>query len=302
MTTPSGVSATALRAGGAARLAAAGIDSAAADASWLLAHVLQVEPGRLILADDPTAAQRAEYDALIARRAERIPLQHLTAQASFAGVELAVGPGVFVPRPETELLVEWAVRACADAAEGGRAVRVVDLCSGSGALALAIAVAVPAAQVVAVERSAAALEYLRGNVAAQPEAVAERVRVIAGDVTDPAVWAALPAADVIVCNPPYVPAAAPVSPEVEHDPAEAVFSGESGMDLIVELVPLLAQGLRPGGVVAVEHDDTTAAQTIDAFAAADRFTEIVGQRDLTGRPRYVTARRTHAAPVKGWTA
>lgn len=293
-------SATALRARGAAALATAGIDAAATDAGWLLAHVLGIEPGRLILADDPTAAQAAAYDALIARRAERIPLQHLTAEASFAGVELAVGPGVFVPRPETELLVEWAARACADVAEPGAAVRVVDLCSGSGALALAVATAVPRAAMVAVERSPSALDYLRRNAAAQPSSVADRVRVVAGDVTDPDVWAELGVVDVIVCNPPYVPAAAPVSPEVAHDPAEAVFSGETGMDLIVELVPLLAEGLRPGGVVALEHDDTTAAATVDVFVADGRFTEVVGHRDLAGRPRYVTARRADPATVQGW--
>lgn len=303
MTPRAPISATGLRAAATARLAAAGVDSAAADASWLLGHVLGVEPGRLLLVDEVPAEARRTYEDLIARRGERIPLQHLTGRAPFAGLDLEVGPGVFVPRPETELLVEWAVTECAARTRGP--IPVADLCAGSGALALAIATAVPSVEVVAVERSDAALEYLRRNVAAQPPSVAGRVRVVAGDVTDPQTWERIGACELIVCNPPYVPAAARVAPEVAHDPADAVFSGADGMALIEALVPRFRAALPPGGAVAVEHDDTTAGPTVTAFTAGGGFAEVTSRSDLSGRPRFVTARRTGAARapdagVQGW--
>lgn len=292
-------SATAVRAAGAALLADAGIDCAASDSALLLAHVLGVDPGKLLLVDDVADNDRATFDELIEKRARRIPLQHLTSQAWFAGVELVVGPGVFIPRPETELLADWAIRHLRALDSAGH-VRVVDACSGSGALALAIASAVPAAEVIAVEQSSEALEYLRRNVAAQPGAVARRVRVIAGDVTDLQLWSEIGECDLVVSNPPYVPASAPVSPEVAHDPAVAVFSGEGGMDLIAEMVPLIARSLACGGAVAIEHDDTTAAQTAAVFTSLGAFGEVVNHDDLTGRPRYVTATRVGAPAVQGW--
>lgn len=294
------LSASQLRATGARRLAEAGIDSAGADSAWLLSHVLGVEPGRLLLVDEVSDDDQAAFATLVERRATRTPLQHLTEQAYFAGVELAVGPGVFIPRPETELLVEWATAQARELSAHERPLRIVDLCSGSGALALAIATAVPSAQVIAVERSPHALAYLRRNVVAQPAAVAERVRVIAGDVADPAVLEACGPQDLIVSNPPYVPASAPVSPEVAHDPADAVFSGESGMDLIDTMVPLIASALVPGGAVAVEHDDTTAAATAVVFERTGLFSQVRSHDDLTGRPRYVTARRNAGPDVQGW--
>lgn len=295
-----GVRADRLRAAGARRLAAAGIDTAAGEAAELLAHVLGTEPGRLLLVDEVGAAQAAAFEDLVERRATRIPLQHLTGRAWFAGLALSVGPGVFIPRPETELLVEWATATAGKRSAGGAGLRIADLCSGSGALALAIATALPGAQVSAVERSAAALEYLRANTAAQPAQVADRVRVVAGDVTDPAVWAGLGGFDLIVANPPYVPAAAPVSAEVAHDPAEAVFSGASGMDLIEAMAGPVAAALAPGGALAVEHDDGTAGETVAVFARDPRFAQVRSHPDLTGRPRYMTAHRAGGPAVQGW--
>lgn len=278
-----------LRAAGAARLRAAGIGSAGAEAATLLAAILGVEPGRLLLIDDVPAAARAAYDDALARRERRIPLQHIVGRAHFYGLELRVGPGVFIPRPETELLAEWAITALRRADSGPA--RVADLCSGSGALALAIATAVPGATVLAVERSPDALAYLRGNVADQPEQVRRRVSVYDGDVTDVAAMAALlGGCDLVVCNPPYVPVGGEVSPEVAHDPPEAVFSGDSGMDLITALVPVLRAGLVPGGRVGIEHDDTTSAAVANVLSGGG-FTEITAHSDLAGRPRFVTARR-----------
>ncbi|MFM9377713.1 peptide chain release factor N(5)-glutamine methyltransferase [Gordonia sp. VNK21] len=270
-------------------LSAAGIDSAAAESIDLLAHVLGVEPGRLILVDEVSDDDAETFRGLIAQRAQRVPLQYLTGRAYFAGLELQVGPGVFIPRPETELLASWALEELA-----GRPgpVPVADLCSGSGALALAVAAGSPAAQVIAVERSADAADYLRRNIDAQGPAVAGRVQVLRADVLDrDRMVAALGARELIVVNPPYVPSGSPVSPEVAADPYEAVFSGQTGMDLIERLIPVLAEVLAPGGAVAVEHDDTTGPATVAAFTGDGRFTRVTAHADLAGRPRFVTAVR-----------
>ena len=278
--------ATELRNRGAARLRAAGVDSAAADAGWLLAHTLGTDPGRLLLIDDVDDDVARNYDDLISRRAQRIPLQHLTGTADFAGVTLAVGPGVFVPRPETEYLVEWAEK---QAAGRDGDLRIADLCSGSGALGIALAARLPQATVTVVERSTEAAAYLRRNIDAQPAEVARRVQLVVGDVTDPGIMAQIGDCDLIVSNPPYVPAGADVSTEVTHDPADAVYSGDTGMDLISAMVPLIADHLAGGGAVAVEHDDTTGSATARVFAATGRFTRITEHCDLAGRPRFVSA-------------
>ncbi|WOC11107.1 peptide chain release factor N(5)-glutamine methyltransferase [Gordonia sp. MP11Mi] len=274
-----------LRRDGARTLHDAGVSSAGHDAAALLAYVLDVEPGRLLLVDEVSADDGARFDAALTRRAAREPLQHITGRAWFDGRELAVGPGVFVPRPETELIVEW-VSTALDR-PGERSLRVADLCSGSGALALALVGRLVNVEVIAVENSVEALAYLRRN------ATDSGVRVVQGDVTDPVAMAeALGACDVIVSNPPYVPAASPVSAEVRHDPAEAVFSGETGMDVIDAMIPIVADALTAGGLFAVEHDDETAPAVVDALAADGRFRDIVAHADLAGRPRFVTAVRS----------
>jgi release factor glutamine methyltransferase len=263
----------------AAVLSAAGVASPRVDAEILAAHVLGVPRSRLTLAPlDPAAARRLRE--LVEARARRVPLQHLTGVAGFHQIDVSVGPGVFVPRPETELLVEWGLSVC----EGEV---VVDLCSGSGAIALAVAAARPAARVYAVERDPAALEWLRRNAADTG------VRVVAGDVTDPGVLADLDGTvDLVLCNPPYVPAGTPVAPEVAHfDPYSAVFSGEDGLDLIRELVPRVAALLRPGGWFGVEHDDSHGEAVPALLRAGGRFGEISDHRDLAGRPRFATAQR-----------
>ncbi|MFF3855314.1 peptide chain release factor N(5)-glutamine methyltransferase [Micromonospora sp. NPDC002575] len=301
-------------------LAAAGIDAPRAEAELLAAHVLGVPRGRLALADGLAPDQLDRYDALVARRATREPLQHLTGSAAFRHLELAVGPGVFVPRPETELLAGWGVdqarlrAGCGPAAHGGSPAPgggpatgpasagrpttaggplVVDLCSGSGAIALAVAQETPAARVVAVERSPAALAWLRRNAADRAAAGDRPVEMVAADVTDPGLLGGLEGrVDVLLCNPPYVPRAVEVPPEVAaHDPDEAVFGGADGLDVIRPVLARAARLLRPGGVLGVEHDDTHGAAVPALLAADGRYEAVEEHRDLTGRPRFATARR-----------
>lgn len=289
----------------AAALSAAGIGPARAEAQLLAAYVLRVSRGGLALADGFTPAQLARFHALVARRTGREPLQYLVGSAAFRYIELAVGPGVFVPRPETELLAGWGI-AAAEAAErpeaepDGRVV-VVDLCSGTGAIALAVANEVPSARVVAVERSEAALRWLRRNAADRAGAGDRPVRVVAADVTDPRLLDELVGrVDVLLCNPPYVPDGTAVAPEVAgYDPAEAIFGGPDGLAVIRPVIARAGALLRPGGVLGIEHDDTH-AEAVPALLRADgRFAEVADHQDLTGRPRFVTARRRATPATSG---
>jgi len=263
-------------------LAAAGVESPRVDAELIAADVLGVGRGRLVLIDTIRGDELRRFAELVARRATRIPLQHLLGTAAFRHLELAVGAGVFVPRPETELLAGWGIEHTAPGAT------VVDLCSGTGAIALAVADEAAPGRVVAVERSSAALEFLRRNAAAYPV-----VEVLRGDVTDPGLAGELPAqVDVVLCNPPYVPEGTVVPPEVaEHDPAEAVFGGVDGLAVIRPVLALAAQLLRPGGVVGIEHDDVHAVAVPELLRADGRFIDVAEHRDLAGRPRFATARR-----------
>lgn len=266
-----------------ADLSAAGVESPRVDAELLAAHVLGVPRGRLLLIDSLRSEELSRFTGLVAMRARRIPLQHLLGTAAFRHLELQVGDGVFVPRPETELLAGWGIEHTAPGAT------VVDLCSGTGAIALAVADEARPGRVVAVERSPAALAYLRRNAAPFAD-----VEVVEGDVTDPALLAALRnSVDVLLCNPPYVPDGTPVPPEVaEHDPAEAVFGGGDGLTVIRPVIALAAALLRPGGVVGIEHDDVHREAVPELLRADGRFTEVTAHADLAGRPRYATARRT----------
>jgi len=273
----------------------AGVPSSRVDAELLAASVLAVPRGRLAVTDGLTAAELARLAELVVRRAAREPLQHLLGSAPFRRLELAVGPGVFVPRPETELLAGWGIDAAARGVDevrvaGGR-ITVVDLCSGSGAIALAVANEVPGVRVVAVERSPVALDWLRRNAAERAAAGDSPVPVVPGDVTDPNLLAELAGlVDVLLCNPPYVPDGTPVPPEVRHDPAQAVFGGADGLAVIRLVLARAVTLLRPGGVLGVEHDDSHAAAVRELVAATGRFTDLTGHDDLTGRPRFVTAR------------
>ncbi|MEV6813237.1 HemK/PrmC family methyltransferase, partial [Micromonospora sp. NPDC051296] len=175
---------------------------------------------------------------------------------------------------------------------------VVDLCSGSGAIALAVAQEVPAARVVAVERSPAALSWLRRNAAARVAAGDRPIEVVEADVTDPDLLAELSGrVDVLLCNPPYVPQAVAVPPEVAgHDPAEAVFGGADGLAVLRPVVDRAATLLRPRGVLGVEHDDTHGTVVPGLLAEDGRYAAIAEHHDLAGRPRFATASRRADRP------
>jgi len=264
------------------RLSAAGVGSPRVDAELLLAHCLGVERSRLAVTDDVDPVTAQAFADAVDRRADREPLQHILGRAAFRYLDLAVGPGAFVPRPETELLVD-AIRP-GHGLGLGEAPIVVDLCAGTGALALAIAQEVPAARVYAVERSDAALAWLRRNTAGT------KVTVVPGDVADDGLLPDLRGrVDAVVSNPPYVPAGTPVEPEVRADPDEAVFAGDDGLSVIPNVIARAQALLRPGGVLAVEHDDTH-GEAVPALLG-DGWRDVADHRDLAGRPRYATAVR-----------
>jgi len=270
-----------------ARLRAAGVASPEHDAAELLAHVLGTTRGALALVDEVAPSTAEEYAALVGRRAAREPLQHLTGVAGFRHVELAVGPGVFVPRPETELLAGWAVaRAQELLAAGAASVRVVDLCTGSGAIARAVADEVPAAAVHAVELDEAAYAWAGRNL--------ERtgVDLRQGDMAT-AFDDLVGTVDVVTCNPPYIPLEAweSVAPEArDHDPHLALFSGADGLDAIRVLEQRAAVLLRPGGVLGFEHADVQGESAPAVLSAAGRWSDVRDHADLAGRARWTTAR------------
>jgi release factor glutamine methyltransferase len=262
-------------------LAEAGVGSPRTDAELLAAHVAGTDRGRLAFVDaGPEFRER--YYGLVAQRVRRVPLQHLTGSAAFGPVTVQVGPGVFIPRPETESMLEWAF--------GQRPSPnpiIVDLCTGSGALALALCKNWPDARVIAVDDSENALAYARRNTAGSS------VELIQADVTAPGLLAELEGrVDLVVANPPYIPDGAALEPEVaKHDPPHALFGGPDGMAVIDRIVELAGHLLRAGGRCAVEHDDTTSARTVEAFTRTGRFVDITARHDLTRRPRFVTAVR-----------
>ncbi|MFW0790893.1 peptide chain release factor N(5)-glutamine methyltransferase [Gordonia sp. CPCC 205333] len=267
----------------------AGVSSPLVDAQWLLAHVADIDRGRLVILDSVDTEAVTEFGRLVRVRAARYPLQHLVGSAAFRTVELQVGNGVFIPRPETELLAEWAISV---APQGD--CLIADFCSGSGALAISLATELPRARLVAVEESLPALMWLKRNVAAQPDSVADRITVVHADVTrgsDVAKWLGASSCDLIVANPPYVPEDTEVEPEVDIDPAEAVFAGVDGMSVIDPMVSVLATVCKAGGQVGIEHDDTTADAVAARLGDGGLFTGIAGHRDLAGRPRFATATR-----------
>lgn len=265
----------------------AGVATPRVDAELLLAHVLGVPRGRaqvLALAGSALPPRAAsDYRDLVLRRGRREPLQHLTGVAAFRGIDLLVGRGVFVPRPETEILVEHALRSLPE----GRA-RVVDLGTGSGAIALSIAAERPAVDVVGVERSRDALPWVRRNA---DRLGLPNARVVEGDLAD-----AVPewngTVDVVVSNPPYVPdGMVPRDPEVDRfDPPVALYGGPDGLDPMRAVAASARRLLRAGGTLAVEHGELQ-GDAVRALFGSPGWMDAATHPDLTGRDRVTTARR-----------
>jgi release factor glutamine methyltransferase len=276
-------------------LAGAGVASPRVDAEMLAAHVVGVDRGKLMMHPLVDAPALEALRTLVERRAAREPLQHLLGTAVLGPVQLAVGPGVFTPRPETELLLEWGLREIADVA----APVVVDLCTGTGALALAVATSRPDAVVHAVELDPAALTWANRNVAAHVAAGGTPVTVHAADVRGPDLLVELETrVDLVLCNPPYVPDGAPLPPEVTGwDPPAALFGGPDGLEIIRAVVSASAALLRNGGALAIEHDDTH-GEAVPALMHRRRvLTDVEDHADLAGRPRFATARRRPLRPA-----
>ncbi len=271
-----------------ARLADAGVESPRTDAELIAAHLHGVPRGQLHRVPDADFNPRFWDD--IARRASREPLQHITGLAYFRYLELEVGPGVFVPRPETEVMTGWAidVLTAMNVAEPA----VADLGAGSGAIALAIAQEVPRAKVHAVEADPLARQWAARNIArcaAAAPHTSGRVHLHGAEF-----GTALPdldgAVDLVVSNPPYIPLGAGVPPEVaEYDPATALWGGPDGLDAIRVIEATARRLLRPGGRVAVEHGAPQGSAVYWIFAEESGWRETRTRRDLAGRDRFVTA-------------
>jgi release factor glutamine methyltransferase len=308
------------------RLAVAGVATARVDAELLASHVWGVSLGRLRalvlggLVDDD-GPRLAAFEAAVARRERREPLQHITGLAPFRGLELLVGPGVFIPRPETEitagLAIEAARVAAAVAPAAGSAIlasgpvspaglppvscpveadtfdwphpagspHVVDLCTGSGAIAAAVAAEMPGARVTAVEIDPSAYAWAQRNLAETD------VQLLLADATDPALAQRCAPADVVVANPPYIPSdALPIDPEVaNYDPPLALYGrGPDGLGVVAGIVDVAGRLLKPGGVLVLEHGANQGA-ALRSLAAAAGFTGGQTARDLAGRERVLRA-------------
>lgn len=277
---------------GAAKLGQAAVPSPRHDAEALLAHVLATSRAGLQRSAALDGAQYASYQELVTRRAHREPLQHLLGTAPFRYLDLEVGPGVFVPRPETEVLAGAAIVELQGLiAAGEPQPRAVDLCTGSGAVAVAMASEAPGTNVTAVELSPEAAAYAARN------AVGYQVEIRVGDMAD-VVTDLDDRVSVVTANPPYIPLTAFEDVDVEardFDPPMALWSGADGLDAIKIVAEVAARLLVDGGLVACEHADVQGESALAVFATAGMWTEVRDHSDLAGRPRFVTARRTRRA-------
>jgi release factor glutamine methyltransferase len=274
-------------AAGKEQLSAAGIDPL--DAEHLMAYALGISrmdlhnpvivEDRLAGFEDLTILEETFWKLLDARAAHQ-PLQYLTGVAYFRYLDIQVGPGVLVPRPESELLVQAVLDHC-EKLPG--MVSVVDLGSGSGALALAISTENPRTRVIAVEKDPAAIEWLKKNVSR----INEQVRIVECDVVDALEGVTC---DVVIANPPYVPDSQELPRDVaDHEPAVALFGGPTGLDIPGRFIDTAARLLKPGGFFALEHTEDQGAALKDLLS--ENFEDILCHLDLTARPRYTTAVR-----------
>lgn len=279
-----------------ATAALAQVPSPRVDAELLAAHLLHGgSRSRLqhaaLMGERLTPAQVAEYEALVARRASREPLQHITGCAPFYRLELSVGPGVFVPRPETELLVEEALKVLSARAESATGqLRIVDLCAGSGAIAAAVKSELPNAQVFAVELSEEAIPYARKNL--EPLGV----HLVQGDALT-ALTEQAGRFDAVLSNPPYIPPGnVPADPEAAlHDPEMALYGGGAdGMQMPSAIAARAYELLAPGGFFMMEHDDTQEEAVAELLARVG-FERCYPVRDLNGRSRHSAGYKPAAA-------
>lgn len=272
------------------QLSAAGINPL--DAEHLMAYALGISrmdlhnpiivEDRLAGFEDLTILEETFWKLLDARAAHE-PLQYLTGVAYFRHLEIQVGPGVLVPRPESELLVQSVLDHCDANEKLSGMISVVDLGSGSGALALAISTENPRTRVIAVEKDPAAIEWLKKNVSR----INEQVRIVESDVVDALEGVTC---DVVIANPPYVPDSQELPRDVaEHEPAIALFGGPTGLDIPGRFIDTAARLLKPGGFFALEHTEDQGAALKDLLS--ENFEDIVCHLDLTARPRYTTAVR-----------
>ncbi len=293
------------------RLSNVGIESASTESADLLAHVLGVPRNRLFMQDGIDEEDRVAFEKLLAKRLNRIPLQHITGTAPFRRIELKVGPGVFIPRPESELVAEAAIRFLRECENP----IAVDLCSGSGAIALSLALEVPGARVVGVELSADSFVWLQQNVNRfDCEIPVEIHQVDATDFTASVFFELAGKCDVVTCNPPYIPIGmTPRDPEVRiHEPAVALYGGSDGLDVIRGIVNTAAMLLKSGGLLVVEHADVQGANAGDAsvvnllkqahldeelttyvrgILGEPLFAEVTDRLDFNQRPRFSMATR-----------
>lgn len=274
------------------RFQQAGIDSARVDAELLLAHVLQTTRSQLMIAVEISETQLHEYEILVRRRVLREPLQYITGSAAFRKIELSVGKGVLVPRPETELLVEITKRFVS-------AGTVLDVGAGSGCIGLSLATEVPNLNVIAVENSSSALAYLAKNAQAlKPQFKSgSSFEFLAIDLADlisvrPDLVGKVAA---VVSNPPYVPQLSEVAAEVKlFEPPQAVFADQNGYQIIDQVIKLAELVLQPGGLLAIEHFDQHGPTGIAGGVSArlkqrSGFSKVTAMDDLTGSPRFTYA-------------
>ncbi|NUS73306.1 MAG: peptide chain release factor N(5)-glutamine methyltransferase [Corynebacteriales bacterium] len=270
-----------------AQLSEAGVPSARVDAELLASFALQVPRAQLGLVSGFTDEQADRFEELIAERVNRVPLQHLTGEAAFRYLSLAVGPGVFIPRPETEYLVEWGLEKL----RGVESAVAVDLCAGSGAIALSLAHEMSNVNVHAVEQDELAVAWLQRNAKEQAGKGDHPVDVYAEDATSSETLAeSNGAVDLVLSNPPYIPLGSSVAHEVHHDPAHALWGGVDGLDVVRGVIVTASRLLKPGGWFGFEHGEQhtfAAAELLDA----QEWTSVDHLDDLTGRPRFTIGQR-----------
>ena len=259
-------------------LAAANIENSKLDTQLLLSEVLQISRAELLLQSELSAEQAVVFNEYIKQRCEHRPIQYITGLAYFRYLTLRVGEGVLIPRPETENLVSGVVEKI-NAAD--RPITLVDLGSGSGAIALAVAYEIPDVKVIAVEKSEAALIWLRKN----KDLIAPHAEVVAADVND---FVVAEKVDFVTANPPYLPDAEMLPKDVEDfEPATALRGGADGMEIPNQFILCAARVLKSGGYFAIEHGEEQGESI--KIALNYFFTEVVLHYDLTGRPRWTSA-------------